>query len=548
MFKLVAAALPIAAFATIASGQFTSTTNRTTWTSQVGADNVSSWTFNQAVLNQASEGVGRPATNADLGSTLTFANQLPPFTLRATQPGAQLVYKDIAFTGTPPEFLGIGRANVHEDDDLEIDVSAGCVRAVGIVIYDNSVDAGEQVRVYGEGDALIGTVAPIPSGSPFIGVAVASGRITRVVIDESTSGDDIGILELLVVDCTAPASLVTSASVADLQTRAQRFGPAGSIVASTWTPTPEALEQTSELTAPPAPNANLVSTLTVPTFDPPFALQVLQPAAVFVYADPQFVPSVNTLSVGRIDVHENDDFQLTSSGPSNALGISIMDNTEGPASQETCEVYADSGALLGTFVLRQGADQARVFNGVIGRVPIAQVLFSEDTGGDDIGIAEVVFVPPAMAVPASEAHCRGETVTLNLAATTPPASFLWHKDGSPLADGPTGSGSTISGSATGTLQLSDATTDDTGLYTCLITNEAGREISSTPAWLGVCLSNYNCDELVDILDFLDFIDDFSTCEQAPSPCGAFGDADVNGDTIVDILDFLDFIDAFSTGC
>ena len=63
-----------------------------------------------------------------------------------------------------------------------------------------------------------------------------------------------------------------------------------------------------------------------------------------------------------------------------------------------------------------------------------------------------------------------------------------------------------------------------------------------------CTANYNRDCTIDILDFLDFIDDFSTCEQAPSPCGAFGDADFNGDTIVDILDFLDFIDVFSVGC
>ncbi len=63
-----------------------------------------------------------------------------------------------------------------------------------------------------------------------------------------------------------------------------------------------------------------------------------------------------------------------------------------------------------------------------------------------------------------------------------------------------------------------------------------------------CLSNYNCDGLIDIIDFLDFLDDFSVCEQAISPCGSLGNADVNSDGIVDILDFLDFLDSYSLGC
>jgi hypothetical protein len=120
-------------------------------------------------------------------------------------------------------------------------------------------------------------------------------------------------------------------------------------------------------------------------------------------------------------------------------------------------------------------------------------------------------------VPVSEAHCRGETVTLELAATMAPASFLWHKDGIALADGPTGSGSTLSGSATGSLVITNATLDDTGVYTCVITNETGRVIESTDAWMGVCLSNYNCDELVDILDFLDFFDDFGRARASRGP-------------------------------
>jgi hypothetical protein len=70
----------------------------------------------------------------------------------------------------------------------------------------------------------------------------------------------------------------------------------------------------------------------------------------------------------------------------------------------------------------------------------------------------------------------------------------------------------------------------------------------TPTGEPDCAAKYNDDEEPDILDFLDFVDDFSTCEGQPAPCGSFGEADINGDTFVDILDFLDFIDSFGTGC
>jgi hypothetical protein len=86
--------------------------------------------------------------------------------------------------------------------------------------------------------------------------------------------------------------------------------------------------------------------------------------------------------------------------------------------------------------------------------------------------------------------------------------------------------------------------DEVALYDRILTDE---EIVSRGV-LFRCIADYNQDIGVDILDFLDFIEDFSTCEQSPGPCGTFGDSDFNGDTFVDILDFLDFIDAFSSAC
>lgn len=63
-----------------------------------------------------------------------------------------------------------------------------------------------------------------------------------------------------------------------------------------------------------------------------------------------------------------------------------------------------------------------------------------------------------------------------------------------------------------------------------------------------CPADHNVDLAIDILDFLDYLQDFSDCENAPTPCGTLGDPDLNGDTVTDILDFLGFLDNFSTGC
>lgn len=63
-----------------------------------------------------------------------------------------------------------------------------------------------------------------------------------------------------------------------------------------------------------------------------------------------------------------------------------------------------------------------------------------------------------------------------------------------------------------------------------------------------CLSDYDLNGIVDIIDFLNFIEDFSVCEVQPAPCGSFGDPDIDGDGFIDILDFLIFLDTFSNGC
>lgn len=134
-------------------------------------------------------------------------------------------------------------------------------------------------------------------------------------------------------------------------------------------------------------------------------------------------------------------------------------------------------------------------------------------------------------------------------------SYQWQVDTTPTASEPTwndlSDNDVTSGATTRTLHITSVTPDHATRYRCIVSSPCGT-VTSEFAWLTVtdrCLADYNgAPEQGDILDFLDFFDDFGACSNLPSPCGQFGDADINGDTIVDIIDFLDFIDSFSVGC
>jgi hypothetical protein len=99
--------------------------------------------------------------------------------------------------------------------------------------------------------------------------------------------------------------------------------------------------------------------------------------------------------------------------------------------------------------------------------------------------------------------------------------------------------------------ITGAQPSDSGEYTAVFVNSCG-EVESEAATVQVivpCIADYNgSGDAGDILDFLDFVADFDTCSGQTSPCGQFGDPDLNGDGVIDILDLLDFLQAFDQGC
>jgi pectin methylesterase-like acyl-CoA thioesterase len=87
--------------------------------------------------------------------------------------------------------------------------------------------------------------------------------------------------------------------------------------------------------------------------------------------------------------------------------------------------------------------------------------------------------PVITAQPFSYAGNPGDTATFTTAVSgVPPLYYQWQLSGTNLADGPTGTGSSLSGSTTNALTITSAQTSDSGTYTLLVTNAYGSASAS----------------------------------------------------------------------
>lgn len=130
------------------------------------------------------------------------------------------------------------------------------------------------------------------------------------------------------------------------------------------------------------------------------------------------------------------------------------------------------------------------------------------------------------------------------AAGIDPLSYQWHKDGSPLSDGPTGSGSIVSGAATAALSISSVTPADAAAYQCVVSDTCG-DTPSDPATLSVTPAcdpcDANCDGSVNGFDVDDFVAALTGSGSGCSPC----QGDVNGDGSVNGFDIDGFVNCLT---
>ena len=124
-------------------------------------------------------------------------------------------------------------------------------------------------------------------------------------------------------------------------------------------------------------------------------------------------------------------------------------------------------------------------------------------------------------------------------------SYQWKKGGVPLADGPTGAGSTISGSQSATLNISNTAPEDAGSYLCQVSNTCGSLLSNAATLGAACYAN--CDgstapPALNANDFQCFLNKFAAADPA---------ANCDHSTSTPILnanDFQCFLNKFAAGC
>lgn len=76
---------------------------------------------------------------------------------------------------------------------------------------------------------------------------------------------------------------------------------------------------------------------------------------------------------------------------------------------------------------------------------------------------------------------NNQTITAKfISGTDPKGGYQWYLNGNALSDGPTGNGSTLGGTATGKLNITQAAINDAGVYSVVVTNIAG-SVSNTVA-------------------------------------------------------------------
>ncbi|MBS0189459.1 MAG: hypothetical protein JSS51_15455 [Planctomycetes bacterium] len=125
-------------------------------------------------------------------------------------------------------------------------------------------------------------------------------------------------------------------------------------------------------------------------------------------------------------------------------------------------------------------------------------------------------------------------------------SFRWRKGGVPLADGPTGSGSAITGSASSTLIVYSANGSDEGLYDCLVGKDCGG-VTTTAVRLSAprcCPGDLDLNRHVDDSDFSLFLIGYDILDCADPSMPADCSADLNRNHFVDDADFTIFVRAY----
>lgn len=280
-----------------------------------------------------------------------------------------------------------------------------------------------------------------------------------------------------------------------------------------------------------------------------------------------FLPSAKALTIYQGDLIVGGEFTTAGGIPAaniarwdgsqwHAIGAGIPDHGVTALAVYDSKLYAGGQFIFADqsntrIMVWDGSSWKRVGGGVNGGVSDFALLESELLISGGFSVAGETVAPglarwsetntPWFAQQPRDAEaCLGDTKQFqaSLALGYESASLQWRRDGEPLADGPTGYGSTLSGTDTGTLTITDIHAPDNAIYVCLAENGCD-SAPSDEARLSVCVADYNCDGNTDTIDVLAFLNDWTAGQTH---------ADINGDGSTNTQDVLAFLNAWNTGC
>lgn len=102
----------------------------------------------------------------------------------------------------------------------------------------------------------------------------------------------------------------------------------------------------------------------------------------------------------------------------------------------------------------------------------------------------------------------GSSVLFSAESSAYPApTYRWRKNGIPVSDGPTGSGSVVSGAMTIALQIANVGASDIGSYDCVATSSCSESVSNS-ATLSCCPADFDGDGFLTGTDFDLFVQSF----------------------------------------
>lgn len=141
----------------------------------------------------------------------------------------------------------------------------------------------------------------------------------------------------------------------------------------------------------------------------------------------------------------------------------------------------------------------------------------------------------------SEVCCDSASFSALAAAGYGGLSFQWRRNGAPLVDGPTGTGSTVAGAHNATVDIRDVSVADAGTYDLVLSNSCGSDTSIAATLSitgGTGNGDGNGDGFVDGQDIPGFVTMVTTgVSQGRGVCAY----DMNGDGVVNTIDLPPFV-------